>query len=302
MESNSNTPKSDTQYQQTRKRVPMFLIAIIITLSVVAILLGIKLYIDSRTHAENMQYVEAEKSKLEEELNGLIVEYDSLKMSSDSLETQLTAEQEKIRQLLKRQASSATKIKMYERELGTLRKIMRSYIVQIDSLNMRNQELTEENIQVRGELQRVSKDYEDVTKERDELSSTVKLAQKLSAKTIIPEGLNNNSKPKDKIRKVEKIRVCFTIMENSVAIAGNKMIYLRIIRPDEVVLSSPEAGMFEYEGESLVYSAKRELEYENMDIDMCIYWDVTEELIPGTYFVNLYAEGYEIGTASFALK
>ena len=280
----------------------MMLVAVVITLSVIAILLALKLYIDTRKHNENMQFIEAEKSKLEGELNYLIVEYDSLKMQSDSLADQLEAEQDKIRQLLKREASSTTKIKMYQRELETLRKVMRSYIVQIDSLNTRNLELTEENIQVRRELHKVSSDFEVLSKEKEQLSTTVKVAQRLSAKDIVCEGLNKNSKPKDKIGKIEKIRVCFTVRENAVADPGIKTIYLTITRPDDIILSSPEAGMFMYDGESMVYSAKRDLEYDNADIDMCIYWDITEELIPGTYFMTLYSEGFEIGTSTLILK
>jgi predicted nuclease with TOPRIM domain len=302
MESKTNTPNPRPPYEEPKKKVPMYLIALVITLTVVSILLAIKLYSDTRSHNENMQFVEAEKGKLEGELNGLIVEYDSLKGENDSLASQLTAEQDKIRELLKRDASSTTKIKMYQRELETLRKVMRSYIVQIDSLNTRNRELTEENVQVRQELNQVTTDYETVSKQKEELSQTVKIAQKLDAKNIFAEGMNKNSKPSDKIKKIAKIRVCYTIRENNIAIAGKKMIYMRISRPDDVVLSSPEAGTFDYDGQSLVYSSKRELEYENVDIDMCIYWDVTEELIPGTYFVNLYSEGYEIGTSSFVIK
>lgn len=302
MESTLNTPKPGTSYQGPKKKVPMYLIAAIITLSVVAILLAIKLYTDTRANKENLQFVESEKQKLEGELNELIVEYDSLKVGNDSLASQLSAEQDKIRQLLKNNESSTTKIRMYERELETLRNVMRSYIVQIDSLNMKNKELTEENVQVRGELERVSTEYEDVSKERDELSSTVKIAKKLTAKSVVAEGLNSSSKPKDRAKKVAKIRVCFTVLENSVADPGNKMIYLRIIRPDDVVLSSPEAGMFQLGSESLVYSAKRELEYDNKDIEGCIYWDATEELIEGTYLVYIYAEGYEIGSGSLTLK
>lgn len=295
-------PKSNPPYQEPRKKTPMILIAVVITLSVLAILLALKLYIDTRRHNENMQFIEAEKSKLEGELNYLIVEYDTLKMQSDSLSDQLQIEQDKIRQLLKREASSATKIKMYQRELETLRKVMRSYIVQIDSLNTRNLELTEENIQVRKELHKISTDYDELSKQKEELSSTVKVAQKLNAKNIVSEGLNRNSKPKDRISKIEKIRICFTIRENAVADAGSKTIFLTITRPDDIVLSSPDAGMFMFDGESKVYSAKRELEYDNVDIDMCIYWDITEELIPGTYFINLYSEGFEIGTSTLILK
>ncbi len=302
MEPTKVTPNQRPAYQEPPKKVPMYLIALVITLAVVSILLAIKLYTDTRAHSENMQFVEAEKGKLEGELNGLIFEYDSLKTFNDSLSGQLTAEQDKIRQLLKTDASNATKIKMYQRELETLRSVMRSYIVQIDSLNTRNRELTEENIQVRENLNRVSTDLETVSKEKEELSSTVKIAQKLDAKDILVEGLNKNSKPTERIKKIAKIRACFTLRQNNIAIPGKKMVYLRIARPDEVILSSPEAGTFDFGGQSLVYSSKREVEYENADIDMCIYWDATEELVEGTYFINLYAEGYEIGSSSLTIK
>jgi len=302
MESNTKTPSSGANYPESRKRVPMYLVFLVVTLSVVAILLGIKLYVDSRAHKENMDFVEGEKQKLETELNELIVEYDSLKSNNDTLAIQLTAEQERIRDLLKRQASSATKIKMYEKELETLRKVMRSYIVQIDSLNTRNQMLTAENISVRQELSKVTTDFEEVTKQKDELSSTVKIAQQLRVGNISAVGLKGN-KETAKAKKVEKIRVCFTLRENAVAEAGTKTVYVRITRPDNFVLSSPEAGMFMLNGEQTVYSAKRDIDYENVDLEACIYWNATEELIPGTYLIGLYAEGYEItGSEPLELK
>ncbi len=302
MEPKSNTSKPTMPPPPPEKKVPMYLIAVVITLAVIALLLGIKLYTDNVKHNENLQYVEGERAKLERELNDLIVVYDTLKTQNDSLVQQLEAEQDRIRTLLKRQASSTTKIKMYQRELETLRKVMKSYIVQIDSLNTRNRELTEENVQVRQELQKKSTEYEELSIKTHELSETVRFAQKLITTNIIAEGLNSNSKPKNRISKIEKIRVCFTIRENAVAEAGNKTIYLRISRPDEVVLSSPDAGIVDFDDQSIAYSAKRDLDYANEDIDLCIFWDATEELIPGTYFISLYAEGYEIGSASMALK
>jgi predicted nuclease with TOPRIM domain len=291
-----------SSYQEPKKKVPMILIVAVIALSMVAILLAVKLYVDNKNNAESLQYMEGEKSKLEGELNGLIVEYDSLKTKADTLDSQLTAEQDRIKKLLSINASNATKINMYKSELETLRKVMKSYIIQIDSLNTKNQMLTSENIQVKQELGKVTNDYQELSVKSEELSTTVKIAQKLNAKNIVAEGQNRNSKPTEKIKKVEKLKVCCTLRENAVAKAGKKMVYLRIFRPDEVVLSAPDAGTFEYEGNSIVYSAKRELEYENTDIDLCIYWDKTEELIPGTYKVILYAEGYEIGLGSMALK
>jgi hypothetical protein len=293
------------QQNQPAPKVPMYIIAILITLGVLSIVLGIILFnkTTSLTQTqEEKEYIEVQKIKVESELNELIVGYDSLKTTNDSINGRLNIEQDKIRRLLRVQASNVQKLDMYEKELGTLRKIMRNYIVQIDSLNTRNRELTEENVAVRTELRQKEVDYQELSVTKEELSTKVAYAQKLIAKNILVEGLNARSKAMTKSKKVEKIRVCFTIRENNIANSGNKMIYIQIIRPDEVVLSSPEAGMFQINNESKVYSSKRELEYDNMDIDMCIYWDTTEELIPGIYNIGIYAEGYEIGTSTLELK
>lgn len=304
MEPTNNT-KSYSPYSKPQQKVPMFLVVILITLSVLAIVLGIVLYQKSQAltlSEEDRAFVEEQRSSLEGELTELIVGYDSLKTENDSINERLVIEQDKIRRLLKVNASNAEKIRMYEKELGTLRQVMRSYIIQIDSLNTRNRELTEENIAVKTELREKEVQYQELSETKELLTKKVAEAQKLSAKGILVEGLNSRSKPKNDVDKIAKIRVCFTIRENTVAEPGKKMIYLRIQRPDEVVLSSSDAGMFEYQKQSVVYTAKRELEYDNLDIDMCIYWDKSEELMAGTYKITLYAEGYEIGTGSIELK
>jgi len=289
----SNNQTHETKgpgYNNPERKTPLVLIIIIAVLAVLIIVMGYLLYNFSndlkKTDEANMLLKE-QKVELETKLNSLIVEYDSLMTTNDSINTLLSTEQEKIRRLLKYRASDATKIKMYTKELETLRDVMRSYIVQIDSLNMRNQELTAENIMVRTKLREVETDRETLSKQAEQLSSQVQLASVLTAKNVVVYPLNKSGKVKDKISKVEKIKVC---------------IYMRIVRPDDVVLTSEEGNLFEYNGEQIVYSAVRELEYENNDIDMCIFWDKAETLIPGIYTVILYAEGYEIGYATFALK
>ncbi len=285
-----------------KKRSTTLLMVVIGLLTVAITVLGIMLYQNSQKYHEEKQLIVEEKMDLERQLNEMIIEYDDLKTENDSINSLLVTEQDKIKRLLKIDASNAQKIKMYKQELETLRKVMRSYIVQIDSLNTRNRELTEENIQVRTQLARVEEDREVLTKEKEDLSSQVAMASVLSAKNVIAEGLNKKSKPNDKSGKIEKVKVCFTVRENAITKAGKKIIYLRIVRPDEVVLTAGGSTMIEINGEQLVYTAYRELEYENQDIDMCIYWDKTEELIPGTYAVHLFAEGVEIGSTTFDLK
>ena len=252
--------------------------------------------------SEEKQLITEEKMDLERQLNEMIIEYDDLKTENDSVNTLLASEQAKIKRLLKIDASNAEKIRIYKQELETLRKVMRNYIVQIDSLNTKNRELTDENIMVRSQLATAEQDKSQLSKEKEDLSTQVAKASVLSAKNITADGLNSRGKSNDRSSKIEKVKVCFTIRENSVAKPGKKMIYLRLLRPDDVVLTAGGSTMIEVNGEQLVYSAYRELDYENQDIDMCIYWDKTEELIAGTYNVHLYAEGAEIGSTTFDLR
>jgi hypothetical protein len=113
--------------------------------------------------------------------------------------------------------------------------------------------------------------------------------------------LNQRSNVKDKVDKVEKIRTCFIVRENPIVQAGPIEIYIRILRPDGVVLTQDEVGYFDYQNRQTVYTASRTLEYENQDIEMCIYWDNDGSLIEGRYDVELYAQGNLIGTSTFEL-
>jgi len=302
METNTNT--NTVQNQQERKP-SVVLVVIVIVLAIATIVLGYKYYTESKALTETTEekaILEDVKSDLEKQLRDMIVEYDSLKTNNDSVNDLLIQEQEKITRLLRMQASDAEKIRKYQAELETLRKVMRDYIVQIDSLNTRNRILAEENIQVRQKLTSAEEQNVALSTEKEMLSTQVELASILSAKNIVVEPERGNDKSTNKVKNVEQIKVCFTVRENPIAEAGAKDVYLRIIRPDELILPTDGQDTFEMNGEQVIYSAQRQLEYENNDIDMCIYWTKNADLIAGNYTVILYAEGYEIGSSSFELK
>jgi hypothetical protein len=296
---------TSTYQRQPEKKPSTALVVLVILLAIAVIILGYKYFTESRQlgqTSEEKAILEDVKSDLEKQLRDMIVEYDSLKTNNDSVNGLLVREQDKIKNLLRMQAGDAEKIRKYQGELETLRKVMRSYIVQIDSLNTRNRELTAENIQVKEQLTTAETQNVSLTKEKEILNTQVQLAKVLSAKNIVVQPLNKSDKSNTKVSKVAKIKVCFTVRENAVAEAGSKDVFLRIIRPDEVVLPAGSGETFEFNGEQVIFSAKRQLEYENKDIDMCIFWDKNADLIAGNYTVILYAENYEIGSASFTLK
>ena len=297
---------SSSSYQAPEKKTPVVLILLVILLAIAVGVLGYKYYTESQRLKETtaeQEILQDVKSDLEKQLRDMVVEYDSLKTENDSINTLLVGEQEKIKKLLRYQAGDAEKIKKYREELETLRKVMRSYIVQIDSLNTRNRYLTEENIQVRQQLTVAETQNVELSKEKEMLGTQVQLAKVLSAKNVNVVTLNKRENDAEgKIKKITKISVGFTLRENAVADPGKKVIYLRLLNPDNVSLANATGDMFTYNGENIVYSEKRDIEYENKDIDVIIFWNKTEDLKPGEYTAILYAEGYEIGSASFTLK
>jgi flagellar basal body-associated protein FliL len=288
--------------ETTRKKKPVFLIVLVIALVCAVGYLGYT-YMDLRKQsALEKAELTRQREKLEAELMEIYAEYDSLKSENDTMNIKLAAEQERIERLLKINANNVYKIRMYEKELQTIRKVLRSYVVQIDSLNMANQELRAENIEVRQQLRRAETDRDQLTQDKEALTSKVEMASVLNAKNIVISALRNDKgRETDRYDKAIRLRVCFTLRENPILEPGPKIIFMRISRPDDVILTSG-VNFFEFEGEQIVYTASREVSYENVDVDLCLYWQNDGQLIPGTYDVNLYAGGHLIGTTTFALK
>jgi FtsZ-binding cell division protein ZapB len=251
---------------------------------------------------ETEQYLETQKKSLTNELQDLIGEYDALKTNNDTLNEKLTEQQDKIKKLLNIQASNIQKIKLYEKELKTLRGVLKSYIAQVDSLTTRNQQLIQENVDVRGRLDVAREENVKLSTEKQDLSSKVEKASVISTSNIVVTPLNKRGKDEDKSSRIVKLRVCFTMRENAIAQPGSKEVYLRITRPDQMVLAYSESDVFPFQGEQIVYSAKRQIDYENKDLDVCIFWDSNSQLMTGTYTVDIFTDGALIGTSKFTIK
>lgn len=280
---------------------------IILTVLVVILAAGLGLLYFQYTKMKSdnaivQEALEEQKKSLTNELQDMMSEYEGLKSDNDSINRQIDKQQYKIKQLLTINASNLEKIKIYKKELSTLRDIMKSYIVQIDSLNAKNQKLVSENIEVRNALSDARENNDNLSKEKEDLNSKVLMASVLNAKNIIVSPLNKRGKDTEKAVRIAKIKVCFTLRENPIIPAGEKEIFLRITRPDELVLALSEQDVIEYEGNKIAFSAKRSVNYENKDVDLCIFWDNTGQLIPGIYKVDLFCESKMIGTGSFTIK
>ncbi len=292
----------------TKKKSKLQLIIIIILALLLIFFVIDKIHQKQKTEEIITQLEESntEKQNISNEMKELLMQYDELKTNNDTINAKLAAEQKRIKQLIEElkyvKSSNSAKIKQYKKELNTLRKIMRSYIVQIDSLYTRNQELIKENAQVKNEYRIVISENQELSTARDSLEGTVKKASELKALNLVASGINKRGKKTNRISKLDKIKVCFTIDENVIAPRGEKWVYIRIAKPDKYVLHESESDLFTFEGKQIAYSAKRMVNYQGDLTDMCIYWKKNENLIPGLYYVDVFADGALIGTTAFTLN
>lgn len=282
-------------------KTPVGMIATSIILGVLLIFL-IFMYFDQRSKRIEMETeLTQEKDSLAGVLKGMVAAYDTMRTNNDTLNAGLQRERERIVQLLSVNASNAQLVKRYRNEISTMREIMKSYIVQIDSLNSRNRLLSEENLEIRTQIDEMRSTNTELSKVREELSSKVETASVVMATNIVATSLNKNSKETKRLNYLDKLRICFTLRANPIASAGTKDVYMRILRPDSLVVSTSANNVFEYRGDRIVYTANRQVDYMNQDIDMCIFVDNTGDFVVGNYYVELYMDDNIIGQTTFAL-
>jgi len=278
-------------------------------LSVVAGILGtvlaaiVILYFIQRNSMIEMETLLTEqKDSLTNELIMLKHGYDTLKTNNDTLNAKLDEERQKIERLLSINASNVQTIRTYRKEISTMREIMKSYIVQIDSLNTRNQLLMAENTEIKQQMRQVEQTNVALSKEKSELTSQVEIASVIKAREINPIPLNKKRKETDRLSRFEKLEVAFILNENPIVEAGKKTVYIRITRPDGLVITNSPDNLFEVEGERVIFTENRTVDYLNKDVEMSIFVDNNGDFIDGTYAVDLFLEGHNIGSSSFMLR
>jgi len=288
--------------QGIKKSTPVGMIVTSIILGVALIAL-IYMYFDKKSKMIEMETVlTQEKDSLANELRHMVVAFDTLKTNNDTLKAGVEKQKNKIVQLLSVNASNVRLIKSYKSEITTMREIMKSYIVQIDSLNTRNKMLTSENTEIKQQISEVRNTNSELSKVKEELTSKVEVASIIQAKNIAAVSLNKKRKETTRIGNLDKLRICFTLRENPLAKAGQKDVYMRVIRPDSLVVASSPDNLFEYKGNKIIYSATRQVDYSNQDIEVCIFLDNKGDFIIGNYSVELYLEDNIIGRTNFMLS
>ena len=282
------------------------------TIIVVLILAGVTAYLfinlnkQKEENAAIKELAEIDKKEMENEYQQFAQQYSEMKtqINNDSIVAQLTAEQEKTQRLLDElrrvKSTDAIEITRLKKELATVRAVIRSYVMEIDSLNKVNANLTQENTRVKGQYEAATRQIEGLSTEKRSLSEKVAIAAQLDATGISLVAKNKRGKATDQIDKATTLQVSFNITRNVTAASGVKDIYVRIMSPTGNLLNG--AGSFSYENRTLQYSMKRSVEYNGEETPVTLFWNVSQALVAGTYQVSIFADGNMIGSRSFAFK
>lgn len=255
----------------------------------------------NRQQQRDYELLRVDRDSIQSDLSHLITEYDSLKFTNDTIAAKLVEANEMMEQLKRERRWNYAKIKEYEKEVGTLRSVMRNYLKQIDSLNNLNKKLVAENVTYRKEIS-TARLRADVAEEKaSELENRVRQGAVLRARDIAMVALNARDNVVSRVKNAVTLRVDFAISSNELAAPGNRKVYVCIKSPDGYLLTSESMPTFEYQGMNVGYSAVREVDYQNEDVDVSIYYRGSG-FTEGQYTIEIYTDGNLIGSGSVSMR
>ena len=251
--------------------------------------------------------LQTDKEALTEQIMALQSDYENLSSDYDSINLQLDSSREEVAQLVERikntEATNRAKMRQYEKELGTLRSIMRGYIVQIDSLNQLNHKLTADAAAARREAAEHRRLNEQLTAQVEDLTGKVVTGSVIKARGIKLEAFNSAGKQIDRSRNVARLMVTLSLVENALAETGPLRVYVRVKDPDDNLLDDGRGTFFSVAGgEMIAATASREVDYEGQEVELSIYVNNIPAFVKGIYTAEVFTEQTKLGSAELMLR
>ena len=297
--------------QQPRKNSNKiyFLVAVILAL------LGTNAYLFFKEKKSNERIVTIsdEKSRMQTEIDKIEAELDNSNSANIKLSEEMQKEQDlarakiaELRSALKKGQLNQGQLAKSQEDIKQLRYFVTKYTADIAELKKENEALTTERNTLRTTVDSVTTKATDLEKANEELNAKVKAAASLKAASlsIIPLRVRNSGKETDvtKASTAKKLRINFSVVNNSIAEKGMHDVYMRIIDPNGNLLISDNGSMFMADDEELQYTYKTAVEFANDGKVYSIDSTNPADFQKGTYTVVLYADGYTMGRGSIVLR
>lgn len=297
------------QNEKKKKKNSTTIVVLSVFLMLLIAALGFLAYLLIDKDKENQQLqelAELDKAEMKDQYKEFDMQYQELQkqLSNDSLIAQIEDERRHTQALLEElehtKATDAREIARLKKEIESLRKVLRSYVMQVDSLNRLNQALQTENTQIKEQVVQANEQINNLSSERNQLKDKVNIAAQLDATGFWVKANNKKGKEAKKVKDVKKLAFGFTIVKNVTASNGQRIIYARILRPDNAVMG--KKGTFAYENTNLEFTEKKYIEYTGEEQSITMYSDVEEFLEAGNYKLFIFCDGQMIGQKNFTLE
>ncbi len=311
----TETPEKDSN----RKLLVVGLIIVLLSIN------GILIYMQQQKTQESEEQKEIIKVK-STELENQIKVYEALKqdferqsnelqalgLSNDSLQTRIDAIASDLNQLrsFRNKSFTVADQQRFKEQADGLRETLKRKDEEMAKLQDANQELFTEVKGLKTTQNKLSDSISRIATTNKQLEQKVALASKLEAQNILVTIINSRGKEKEdndeeyRAKRVDKIKLTFRLGNNEVAPKESKEILMRLIEPDGAALYNlaTGSGTFEFEGKEQFYTAKRDIVFDNSQQQVTFIYSKGTPYKTGNHTIELYSEGYLIGTSSFVLK
>lgn len=232
---------------------------------------------------------EEQNAMLQHDAEDLVAELENLKDRNDTMMVKYNEAVVMLEQLQREKTYNYDQLARYKREVETLKGVMKGYLRQIDSLNNINRNLQAENIEYKKEIGDAQLRADVAEEKADELNTKVRIGAVIRCSGIRAALINERGK-EVKVNRATRMRVDFDLTANELAEPGEKSVYLCITDPQGYVMAQQSPILFMFEGEEMMASAVRKVDYENQTVPVSIFYD-SEKFEKGTYRFEIYIDG-----------
>lgn len=287
---------------------------IIVIMSIVIIVQGIKIYLDANEKSEvtkQLTSTEAELAvtmqrmkEIQTELEAKIAEVEKLGGDVSDLQT---AKLEIENELKRNTRVNGKLIKDLKDRVEGYELLLKTKDEEIEKLKSVNKELLTENKTLKTQKNVLGDSINRLSQSKDELATKVAIASELKAENIRIVAVNDRGKEfESPFRKkhADKIKAEFNIAENNVAPIEGKKIMIRIVDENGQVIfdQARGSGTFIYNGKEEFYTASQEILFDNTKQKLTYIYEKGSEYASGTYTIEIYCNDYKMGSGQFVVK
>lgn len=257
---------------------------------------------------ETVLFLEADKAEVQKELEALVVSYNEILQDNKLKDKDLIAARDRIIVLLdsvKDYKANLSIITRYKAQVKGLKNERAQLFKRADSLLVVTQRLAVEKDSTTAVLIKTIKVVDSVTTANTQLFNSLEKGaligiSNLDATAII---VRKGGKIKETKRasRADKIRVCYTIAPNTLAQAGDRVLYVQVINPDNNIIG--DKSNITFGQDLLTYSKSESVFYENQALDVCAIVGTTgQDVLKGLYTINIFDAQRQIGSTTLMLK